>query len=135
MIKSNTCGSGNEFTWSLNDNKVIIHRNFKSGKSIQQLQLSYFENLNQVARQNKYISLGNNVAKLADGTEKDGIGTFLMNHCGLNSSEAQIASHIAAILCLAGVWVTNEKKRNIEFFSICDTCTDKIIAYYKNHIN
>ena len=136
MVKSTTCGGkSKEFKWDIINNQVVIYREFKSGSNKITLPLSCFEKLNTYLQLHNSISLGNSVTKLKDGTEKNGIGTFLMHNYNLNSSEAQVASQVSAILCVSSVWKTNGKLRNIEFYSISDICTDKITTYYKNNSN
>lgn len=135
MMQGTTCGSkAKPFSWSINGDKVLIIRDFKNMPHVQiTIALHVLDELNRYTRARSGIHLSNNVEKLYDGTENDGIGPFLMQHAGLNSSQAQVASQVAALLCQAGIWRTNGKMRNIEFYSNTENCSSLLTAYYKKH--
>ena len=136
MIQATTCGSkAKPFSWSINGEQVLIVRDFKHMPHVQiSIALHVLDALNRYTCAKGGIHLSNNVEKLYNGTESDGIGPFLMQHAGLNSSQAQVASQVAALLCQAGIWHTNGKKRSIEFFSNTEDCIPALISYYKKHI-
>ena len=48
--------------------------------------------------------LANNVEKLANGTEKHGLGRFLYEQLGRDTAGAQLAGQLGVILTSAGVW-------------------------------
>lgn len=126
-IECRTLGSKHKkFYWSINQNdELIIRRIFENNiSSVIVLTKEHIESLNDFVFLQSKIRLANNVEKLALGTEREGIGTFLMNNCGLNSSEAQIASQIAAILCEMEIWKSNGKERCIEV----STCKKSIFS-------
>ncbi|MHC1747466.1 MAG: hypothetical protein AB9856_03640 [Cellulosilyticaceae bacterium] len=130
MIKSTTCCNSKAFTWEINGDNVIIHRIFKNGPQKDIIPLSTFEHLNHYVSQKGAITLSNNLDKAKHTPQEDGMGTFLMQNYDYNTSNAQIASQIAAIMCQVGVWSTNNKKKNIEFYSIINTCKPTILNYY-----
>lgn len=136
MIQATTCGSkAKPFCWSIDGEQVLIVRDFKHMPHVQiSIALHILDELNRYVRAKGGIHLSNNVEKLYNGTESDGIGPFLMQHAALNSSQAQVASQVAALLCQAGIWHTNGKKRSIEFFSNTEDCILALISYYKKHI-
>ena len=134
MIVSYTCRDEKEFRWEIINDHLYIYRTFKNGEKLNKLPLGLVEFLNQYAISKETIQLGNNVALLHKGVEKDGMGTFLMEN-GVTSSDAQIASQLAAILCEVGVWTHNCVKKNIEFRSISKKCLDSLFNYYTTHTN
>ncbi len=135
MINANTCGGkSKEFTWKIGGENIVINRPAMKNKD-EIISLDIFLKINAYTIQKTYINLCNSVSKMADGTEKDGIGTFLMSEFDFKSSDAQIASQIAAILCQTGCWVNNGKQRNIEFYSKTDDPITLIKQYYEKHKN
>lgn len=130
LIKSTTCGQAKFFKWEINDDVVIIYRIFKNGPRKDIIPLSIFDQLNNYVIQKGFINLFNNVDIKTHNAEDDGIGSYLIRNYNYKSSDAQIASQVAAILCQVGAWTNNNKKKNIEFYSVVKDCRSMLLNYY-----
>ena len=114
-------GKAKSFWWKIDDDgSLFITRNFKttSGvvkKSVKFISREEIERLNKYMAINQWVSLSNNVEKLKNGKEKEGIGRFLYEHLKWNTTDCQLAGHLGVIFSLSGVWQFNGKERWIQF--------------------
>ena len=74
--------------------------------------------------------LANNVEKLTNGTEQDGLGKFLYEQLDWTATDAQLAGHLGVILTGAGVWEWNQRKRGM-MFRLTDTDVARVKAYFE----
>ena len=129
-VHSITLGRLKPFWWFIDEQyNIKIGRSFKNGvihsKEIpEKLIIDLLDYLSdpEIFPSNEF-PLAHNVAKLNKCKEVAGIGSFLFNH-GFNTTESQLASHLAAILYGAKIWKYNEKViRQRYWFSSNDSKT------------
>ena len=82
-----------------------------------------------------WVCLANDVQKLKNGTEKEGLGKFVFSKLGWSTTKAQLSSHIGAIFSDSGVWAYNGKKRGIKFKKNNNKWKEGIEALYAEHLN
>ncbi|NPE29572.1 glycosyltransferase family 4 protein [Methanococcoides sp. SA1] len=120
-----TLGNSKKFWWKIDDDlNLSISREFNSlnGKLKVDKLITKDElrKLDDYMAEGQWKTLSNNVSKLRNGTEKEGIGKFLYNDLHWTNTEAQLSSYIGSIFYRAGVWEYNGKKRGIQFRRITD---------------
>ena len=108
------------------DKSITIARRFnhKSGltKSIYTISKSEINSIHSYLN-NGNAPLANNVHKLANGTEKEGIGKFLYEQLDWKSTtKCQLASQLASIFFYAGIWGYNGNSRGMEFWKNHKNC-------------
>lgn len=133
-VKSSTLGRDKPFQWRIGENSDIeIKRDFKNKPGVN-LPFAHQEldKLNSYIPKDKWIPLANSVSKLGDGTEKDGVGSFIYKNIKPNETFAQAASQISAIFVLAGVWDYNGRKKDMEFKKKSDDWIGLVNEYYKH---
>ena len=91
-IDSETLGHAKMFCWRMDkdDNIIILRRfNIKSRKINHETKIprDIIDGLTASMSNDAWFPLANNVAKLANGTEVDGVGKYLYQH-GLNETQA-----------------------------------------------
>lgn len=79
---------------------------------------------------NQWVPLANNVEKLKNRKEKEGIGRFLYVHLKWNTTDCQLAGHLGVIFSLSGVWEFNGKERGFQFRRLNKDWRDLIRGYY-----
>jgi len=79
---------------------------------------------------NGWVPLANNVEKLKNREEKQGVGWFLYEHLGWSIMDSQLASHLGVILTLTGAWAYNGKKIGIEFRRLGNDWRSCVRDYY-----
>ncbi|SES95254.1 Glycosyltransferase involved in cell wall bisynthesis [Methanococcoides vulcani] len=134
-IHGTTLGRTKQFWWKIDsDLNLSISREFNSSngnlkvdKLIMKDELS---KLDDYMADDQWKGLSNNVEKLRNGTEKEGIGKFLYNELHWINKEAQLSSHIGSIFHQAGVWEYNGKKRGIQFRKVTDDWHMLMKSYY-----
>ena len=89
------------------------------------------DKINIFMEDNKWKDLANNVEKLHNGTEKDGIGKFLFEDLNWSTTDCQLAGHLGVILTEAEAWQYNKKQRGIKFKKINFNWRDKVKDYYQ----
>ena len=137
-----TLARGNRFWWKIdNGNNITIKRIFKNKNSkngvreeTKIIKAHELDLLNEYMADGYPKSLAHNVVKLANGTEKSGIGTFLYNDLSWLTKEAQLASHLGVIFYNAGVWGYNGKKRGIQHNRISDDWRELVTNLYNNFV-
>lgn len=132
---SKTLGKSNEFLWKIDSEcNMYLSRvfNLENGKT----NVEDFITADELKKLDNYMSdgewkhLANNVSKLQDGTEKEGVGTFLFSELQWSNTKAQLSGNIGSIFCAAGAWKHNGKKRGIQFKKNSDIWCDLVKAYY-----
>ncbi len=83
----------------------------------------------------RWVPLANNVQKLTDRTEKEGIGKFMYEKFGWPVIDCQLAGHLGVIFFLAKAWHYNGKERGIEFMRKPNAGYQNIVNYYKKLIS
>ncbi len=112
---SYTLSKKKSFWWKVDKGgSLTITRQFKAGMSSTTFLESEIDAIQKYIG-NREIPLANNVQKLSNDTEKEGLGKFIYDKLDKNITEAQLASHIAAIFVVSGIWKWNGTKRNMTF--------------------
>lgn len=128
-------GKAKDFWWCVgNDGSITIRRVFDTrgpGTDVRVRTITRTElmALLDAMSDGAWWPLANNVEKLTNGTEKDGLGSFLCERFGWTPTDAQLAGHLGVILSGAGVWDYNGRKRGIEF-RLADPDTGRVKAYF-----
>lgn len=116
-----------EFKWRYSRyDGLTITRPFKNGIHKTQFTDTDIEKIINYIQENGKVTLSNNVKKLADGTEKDGIGSFIFQNISRNTTDAQTASHLASILYNVGVLGYNGALRGMEFWILEENWKEKL---------
>ena len=84
-----------------------------------------------VAQHGGEVPLANNVEKLADGTEQEGLGRFMYETFGRITVEAQTSSQLAAIFVEAGIWQWNGKQMSMTFKANAVDWKNVLRKYYE----
>jgi hypothetical protein len=132
-------GKAKSFWWKINaDSSISISRKFntKNGEMMIKDNITK-EELQKIHEYMKsdWICLANNVQKLKNGTEKEGLGKFVFSKLGWSTTKAQLSSHIGAIFSDSGVWHYNGKKVGIKFKRGIIKWNEGIKALYVKYIN
>lgn len=116
-LQEKTLGKGNIFWWTSDENgDIIIRRKDISAKSEIVTGEQIAKIISYVGRE--WVKLANNVEKLYNGMEVDGIGHFMYNNIYPEPTFAQLSSHLSAIFYYAGVWEWNGKRSGLQFRGI-----------------
>lgn len=133
---AHTLGSKEKlFKWSIDNDNLTVLRIIGSKEN--RLSVA-FENLDQIhsyVSNNNWTHLANSVSKISNGTEKYGIGRFIYEYLNLSVSEAQLASHIAALFCQAGIWESNGVVKGMMFRKIKDDWKTALIKWFIKNKN
>ena len=126
-------GKHKKFWWKINeDDSLVIIRKFNSdnGKiTLETFTAKEIENIQQFINDTN-IPLANNVQKIKDGTEKEGLGKFLYEKLNKNTTQAQLASHISTIFYHSSIWGYNGKKRGMLFWKKSKDWKSLLNSYY-----
>ncbi len=126
-------GKHKRFWWKINKNYTLeIIRKFNSGNGKIILETFTEEEIKKIQKfiNHNKIPLANNVQKLKNGTEKEGLGKFLYEKLNKNTTQAQLASHISTIFYNSGTWDYNEKKRDMLFWKKSEDWKNLLNSYY-----
>jgi hypothetical protein len=107
------------FEWEYIEHKGIVIKKKVSKKYIEIIFTD--EDINKVLEfinNNGDVDLANSVTKMRDGTEKNGIGSFIYENLYRNETIAQASSQLVAILFKKGILGYNGKKRGMRFWLI-----------------
>jgi len=120
MVKSwatsYTLGSKHKpFKWRIDNKSIEIYRIMKSSRKLQTVSLSNLDRIHSYVAKNDWTHLANNVKKIPEGSEREGIGKFMYDELKLSISDAQLASHISALFCQAGIWESNGTVKGMMF--------------------
>ena len=140
LLRGATLARGNSFWWKIdNGNNITIKRIFKNKNSkngvrgeTKTIKAHELDLLNEYMADGYPKSLAHNVEKLANGTEKSGIGMFLYNELGWSTKDAQLASHLGVIFYNAGVWGYNGENKGIQHNRISDDWRELVTILYNN---
>ena len=126
-------GKHKSFWWKINkDYSLEIIRKFNSGNGkiiFETFTEQEIQEIQKFINHNK-IPLANNVQKLTNGTEKEGLGKFLYEKLNKNTTQAQLASHISTIFYYSGIWDYNGRKRNMLFWKKSEDWKNLLNTYY-----
>lgn len=89
--------------------------------------------LDECMTDGKWKDLANNVQKLANGKEKPGVGKFLYDELGWNTTDAQLSSHLGVIFYRSKVWDFNGKMRGMQFKRISSNWSELVQNYYEKY--
>lgn len=104
------------FEWEYDIEKgITIHRKFKNKYIITNFSNVDLNQLKKYLSNKEVTCLGNNVIKLKQGLEKEGLGKFVYENLHKSIRDAQAVSQLAAIFDHVGIFNSNGKKINIEF--------------------
>jgi hypothetical protein len=118
---SNTLGFKEKlFKWRIDNNKLEIYREMKNGPECRNVTLFDLDHIHSYVSKNNWTHLANSVSKIPNGTEKEGIGKYMYEELRLPVSDAQLASHISALFCQAGIWVSNGVVKGMMFRKVKD---------------
>lgn len=132
---SYTLGSKHKpFKWRIDDNNIEIYRNMKSSRKLQMVSLSNLDLIHSYVSKNDWTHLANNVKKIPEGNEREGIGKFMYNELKLSISDAQLASQISALFCQAGTWESNGAVKGMMFKTLLTDWKLALISLYKHII-
>ena len=133
--KGITLGSKHkEFLWKYSiEEGLTISLTFKNGNYITKFKNNELNEIIDYTIKKQRIQLANNVEKLANGTEKEGLGSFIYNTISRETVDAQASSHIAAILFEIGVFDYNGAKRGMEFWVIDSAWEQRFLEYEKDN--
>ncbi len=105
------------FKWTFNEkNGLKIYRQFSNKERIDIFSINELEQIIQFTIKNGKVPLANSVDKIHQGTEKNGIGSFIYKHIKKDTIKAQAASQLAAILVYTGIFEYNGTTKNMEFW-------------------
>lgn len=125
MEKGVTLGKGKPFLWDYNSqNGIKIIRYFKN---IERIDVFSINNINAIVDYvvtTGRVRLSNNVEKLKDGSELDGLGKFVFDNIKKDTSQAQSMSQFAAIMVKMGVFEYNGTKKAMEFWVVNENWRD-----------
>jgi hypothetical protein len=125
-------GKRKQFMWKIDDEfNIHIRREFKNYEK-ETVSFDELNKLDEYMGDGQSKDLANNVEKLANGKEKAGIGKFLFNELGFNTTKSQLSSHLGAILSYSEVWKFNGKMRGMKFRRISDNWSELVKKYYEN---
>lgn len=132
-MQNNTLGAKEKpFLWFYDGEKISVKRKIKNNI---ELKNDFFNNeldiLMSYIKKNGRVSLANNVTKIQDGTEKDGIGNFIYTNISNNMSKAQAASQLVSIFYNTKVLCFNGRKTNMEFWIDNINWRERVLSYIK----
>jgi hypothetical protein len=130
-IQNNTLGAKEKsFLWFYDGEKITIKRKIKNNiELINDFSNNEINILMSYIKQSGRVALANNVTKVQDGTEKDGIGKFIYTNINKDISAAQAASQLVSIFYNANVVCFNGRKRNMEFWIDNINWKERILNY------
>lgn len=115
-INSETLGKKKPFLWFYDGEKIIIERKFKNNPRYQNIFLnSEIDKIIEYISKNDEVPLANNVEKVVNGEEKEGIGKYIYDNISKDTSAQQCSSQLVAIFYDTNIILYNNKKRNIQF--------------------
>ncbi|HZJ58537.1 MAG TPA: hypothetical protein VFD57_05650 [Clostridia bacterium] len=116
-----------EFRWRYSKaNGLVIIRTFKNGNKKTEFSNEDIDSIINFIKEEGIVPLANNVVKLSNGTEKEGIGRFIYQNISNDTTNAQTASQLASILYNTGVLGYNGAVRGMEFWILDDNWKEKL---------
>ena len=129
-------GKAKDFWWRAGDDgSITIRRVFETrgpgtDVRVRAITRRELDQLLAAMADGRWWPLADNVEKLTNGTEKDGLGKFLCERFGWTPTDAQLAGHLGVILSGAGIWDYNGRKRGIEF-RLADSDMGRVKTYHE----
>lgn len=118
---------GKEFKWRYSKSDgLVITRTFKSGNNKTEFSNEDIDKIINYIKEKGIVPLANNVEKLSNGTEKEGIGSFIYQNISSDTTNAQAASQLASILYNTGVLGYNGAARGMEFWILEENWKGKL---------
>jgi hypothetical protein len=132
MFKLQTLGSKAKiFKWEYECKKgITIHRDFKNQSVITKFSINEINKIKEYLSTKRVTCLANSVAKMRNGTEKDGLGNFVYKNLHRSITDAQAVSQLAAIFVKIGIFESNGKSINIEL-KVNTVEWDECLSRYK----
>jgi len=133
-------GKAKSFWWKINDDlDITIKRKFNlSNGNLLNTVIFSRDELNDICEMidhyDEWVPLANNVAKLGNGTEQDGLGRFIYNNFGNDLLKAQASSQLGPIFYSAGIWEWNQHKSGIKFKTIKQDWSTVVKSYYLSSV-
>lgn len=116
-----------EFKWRYSKSDgIVITRTFKSGTNKTEFSNEDIDKIINFIKEKGIVPLANNVEKLANGTEKEGIGSFIYQNISSDMANAQAASQLVSILYNVGVLGYNGAARGMEFWALEENWKEKL---------
>ena len=117
------------FYWKIDGaHNIYIRRKFKQWVP-EKVNADALYRLNSYMSNGSWKYLANNVQKLYNGTEMEGLGSFLYR-INQNTSFAQLSSHLSAIFTKANVWECDRSEGKMKFQLINNNWNQAINQYY-----
>lgn len=133
-LRMRTLGKGNEFSWQLSGNYSInIRRNGSS--IIEEVTESILDSLFRQFAHKGWFALANSVTKTKERTEKEGVGSFLVEYWNYDQTQQQLSSQLSAIFVNSGLWLHNGKRRNMLFNIIVHKWKTALKEYFEKELN
>lgn len=116
-----------EFKWRYSSyDGLVINRSFKNGNHETVFSDKGIKKVINYIKKKERIPLANNVEKLTNGTEKEGLGSFIYQNISKNTADAQAESHLASIMYNLGIFGYIGALRDMEFWLIDDNRKKKL---------
>ncbi len=117
--KGFTLGKSNPFYWEYNqDTGIKIIRQFKNNEREDIFTNEDISKIIDYVKKRGKVRLSNNVEKIKNGTEIEGLGKFVFNEIKKNTSYAQSMSQFVAIMVKLGIFEYNGAKKLLEFWLV-----------------
>lgn len=132
-VKDTTLAHGKSFEWLIDANGSLEIRRVFANEQVHVNTFSeeQLDQLNAFVIERGWTPLANNVQKLHEGTEQEGLGWFIWERLGTrDGTTAQTSSQVSSIFVKAGVWEDNGMQRGIAFRSRDANWRDSIQVYY-----
>lgn len=136
LLKGYTLSEEKPFLWDYDGEKIFISKKDKN-------QNEYTFNFTNIQidglllyiKNKGRVPLANSVSKIKDGTEKDGIGTYLYNNIRQDTTFQQTSSQLVSILCNVNVLHYNNKKKGMVFWINDMNWRERLLDFTTNKIN
>ena len=114
-----TLGKNKSFIWEYNsETGITIIRHFKNGERKDPFSNEVIGKIINYVKKSGKVRLSNNVEKLSNGTEVEGLGKFVFDKIKKDTSYAQAMSQFAAIMVKLGIFEYNGERKSMEFWVI-----------------
>ncbi|MDD7793710.1 hypothetical protein [Clostridium sp. 'White wine YQ'] len=133
-FKGNTLGSKEKlFMWSYNGDELRIKKEQIDGKELNYTFSNFeLEKIIKYIESRNKVALANNVEKLSNKTEKEGIGSFIYNNLKSDTGIAQSSSQLVSIFYMTSIISYNGKKKDMEFWIKDSNWRECLRNYVKN---
>jgi hypothetical protein len=132
-------GKAKSFWWKMNpDSSISISRKFNAkNRRLSVTDIISEEELRKIFEYvgSNWVCLANNVERLGNETEKEGLGKFVFSELSWTQTKAQLSSHIGAIFQASAIWEHNGKKIGIEFRRKNSNWMERLQGYCMECIN